>query len=119
MFSLINKERNKFGTPELIWNEKIAKITESYATYMWENHYFGHISPDGKDVGDRLRAAGINYSVAGENLALAPTVITAEGGLMNSQGHRDNILNTEFKNVGIGVIDNGIYGKIFVQAFTD
>lgn len=119
MFSLVNKERNKLGIPELIWNEKIAMISQSYATYMWENHYFGHIALDGKDVGDRLKEGKINYSAAGENLALAPTVISAEGGLMNSQGHKDNILNTEFKKVGIGVMDNGIYGKIFVQVFTD
>jgi len=119
MFSLINKERSKLGTPELIWDEKIAMISQNYATYMWENHYFGHIALDGKDVGDRLRQGNINYSVAGENLALAPTVITAHNGLMSSQGHKDNILNTEFKKVGIGVVDNGIYGKIFVQVFTD
>jgi len=119
MFSLVNKERSKLGIKELIWNEKIAKVAEGYATYMWENHYFGHISLDGKDVGDRLKEAKINYSAAGENLALAPTVITAHNGLMSSQGHRENILNTEFKKVGVGVVDNGIYGKIFVQVFTD
>ncbi|MCX6706006.1 MAG: CvpA family protein [Candidatus Woesebacteria bacterium] len=119
MFSLVNQERNKLGISELIWNEKIAKISQNYATYMWENHYFGHVSLDGKDVGDRLKEAKINYSAAGENLARAPTVISAEGGLMNSEGHRDNILNTKFTKVGIGVIDNGIYGKIFVQGFTD
>lgn len=119
MFSLVNKERNKLGIAELIWNEKIAKISQNYATYMWENHYFGHIALDGKDVGDRLKEGKINYSAAGENLALAPTAISAEGGLMNSQGHRDNILNTKFEKIGIGVVDNGIYGKIFVQVFTD
>lgn len=119
MFGLVNNERNKLGITQLIWSDKIAKVAQDYAFYMWRNHYFGHISLDGKDVGDRLKAAGINYSVAGENLALAPTVITAEGGLMNSQGHRENILNTEFKKAGIGVVDNGIYGKIFVQVFTD
>lgn len=48
-----------------------------------------------------------------------PTVIVAHNGLMNSEGHRANILSPEFSRVGIGVIDNGIYGKIFVQIFTD
>jgi len=119
MFTLVNKERMKLGITELTWNEKIAKTSQNYATYMWENHYFGHISLNGKDVGDRLKEAKINYIVAGENLALAPTVISAHNGLMNSEGHRDNILNTGFKKVGIGVVDNGIYGKIFVQVFTD
>ena len=119
MFSLLNKERNRLGISELIWNGKLAAISQNYATYLWENHYFGHVSFDGKDVGDRLKEAKISYSVAGENLALAPTTISAENGLMNSEGHRENILNIQFKKVGIGVIDNGIYGKIFVQVFTD
>lgn len=119
MLILVNKERNKLEIAELVWNEKMAKVSQTYATYMWENHYFGHISLDGKDVGDRLKEAKINYLAAGENLALAPTVISAHNGLMNSEGHRDNILNTEFKEVGIGVVDNGVYGKIFVQVFTD
>jgi uncharacterized protein YkwD len=86
---------------------------------MWERQYFGHISPEGRDIGDRLNAAGIGYSLAGENLALAPTVTTAQNGLMNSEGHRANILEPKFKKIGIGVIDNGIYGKMFVQVFTD
>ena len=80
MFSLINKERNKLGIPELTWNEKIVGISQSYATYMWENHYFGHVSLDGEDVGNRLKEAKISYSVAGENLALAPTVNSAHNG---------------------------------------
>ncbi len=70
-------------------------------------------------MGDRLNEAAISYSVAGENLALAPTVQTAHNGLMNSEGHRKNILDPEFKKLGVGVIDNGVYGKMFVQVFTD
>jgi len=44
---------------------------------------------------------------------------TAHNGLMNSEGHRANILEPEFRKIGIGVIDNGVYGKMFVQVFTD
>jgi uncharacterized protein YkwD len=86
---------------------------------MWERKYFSHISPEGEDVGDRLDRHNINYFYAGENLALAPTTQTAHNGLMNSEGHRRNILEPQFRSVGIGVIDNGVYGKIFVQVFTD
>ena len=119
MFALLNKERKKLGIEELVWNPEIVVVARAHARDMWERKYFGHVSPEGKDVGERLAKAGIAYEVAGENLALAPTVATAHMGLMNSEGHRDNILNTEFTKVGIGVVDNGIYGKIFVQAFTD
>lgn len=119
MFRLVNEERRKLGTPELNWNPEMVAVARDHASDMWQKKYFGHVSPEGKDVGDRLTKAGISYDIAGENLALAPTVKTAMTGLMNSEGHRANMLDTKFKKVGIGVIDNGIYGKMFVQVFTD
>lgn len=119
MFAMVNEERKKQGVHELVWYPEVVPIARNHARDMWERHYFSHYSPEGKDVGDRLNAAGISYSIAGENLAMAPTVQTAHTGLMNSEGHRANILESRFRRVGIGVIDNGIYGKIFVQIFTD
>lgn len=119
MFTLVNKERNQKGVAPLIWDPKIVVVARDYGRYLWGNNYFGHYSLDGKDVGDRLKSAGINFDVAGENLALTPTVATAHNGLMNSEGHRANILDSGFHKVGIGVIDNTIYGKIFVQVFTN
>jgi uncharacterized protein YkwD len=119
MFRLINEERRKGGVGELSWAPEIALIARGHARDMWERRYFGHVSPEGKDVGDRLDTALINYTFAGENLALAPTVTTAHNGLMSSEGHRTNILEKRFNKIGVGVIDNGIYGKMFVQVFTD
>lgn len=119
MFKLVNEERKKLGTKELIWEEEVVPVARAHAKNMWEGRYFGHVSPGGEDVGDRLDKAEIDYKFAGENLALAPTISTAHTGLMNSEGHRKNILETKFRKVGIGVIDNGIYGKMFVQIFTD
>lgn len=119
MLAMVNNERTKRGLPALVWNPNIVPVARAHAKDMWERHYFSHYSPEGADVGDRLGAAGIKYRIAGENLALAPTLTTAHTGLMNSEGHRENILDTRFKKVGIGVIDNGIYGKMFVQIFTD
>ena len=63
--------------------------------------------------------AGISYSIAGENLALAPSVVRAHDGLMNSSGHRRNILDPAFTKIGIGAIDGGVYGKMFTQIFTN
>lgn len=119
MFNLVNDERKKADVGQLVWDPKIVVVSRAHATDMWQRKYFSHISPEGKDVGDRLSAAGIKYTLAGENLALAPSVTTAHTGLMNSAGHRANILEPNYKKVGIGVIDNGIYGKMFVQVFTD
>jgi len=119
MLALINQERKKRGIHKLALRSEVVPVARAHATDMWERQYFGHVSPDGKDVGDRLEDAGINYLIAGENLALAPTLSTAHNGLMNSEGHRANILEPEFRKIGIGVIDNGVYGKMFVQVFTD
>ena len=119
MFALVNSERTKRGIGGLAWSPEIVGVARAHARDMWERKYFGHVSPEGKDVGDRLDAEGVRYFLVGENLALAPTVTTAMNGLMNSEGHRANILEPKFKKVGIGVIDNGFYGKMFVQVFTD
>ena len=119
LFDLVNKEREKRGTQKLIWRPEIVPVAREHARDMWERSYFGHFNPEGEDVGDRLNSGNAVFSIAGENLALAPTIQTAHTGLMNSEGHRENILDTSFKRVGIGVIDNGVYGKMFVQVFTD
>lgn len=119
MFTLINEERRRRSIPELEWREEVVPVAREHAEDMWEREYFGHFSPEGEDVGDRLKDSGIFYSFAGENLALAPTVSTAHNGLMNSEGHRENILEGRFTSVGVGAIDNGVNGKMFVQVFTD
>jgi uncharacterized protein YkwD/uncharacterized membrane protein required for colicin V production len=119
MLHLVNKERVAAGLDPLVLNPSLVPVARAHATDMWERKYFGHVSPEGDDVSDRLADWDVNYNYAGENLALAPTVTTAHTGLMNSEGHRDNILESEYNDVGIGVIDNGVYGKMFVQVFTD
>ncbi len=119
MLVLINKERKERGKEELEVNTEALLVARAHAEDMWERKYFGHFSPEGKNVGDRLESAGVDYGIAGENLALAPTLTTAHTGLMNSEGHKQNILDSKFRRVAIGVIDNGIYGKMFVQIFTN
>lgn len=119
MFADVNRERASRGIAPLTLSAKITTVAEAYAMDMWVRHYFSHYNPEGQTVADRFQAAGIPYLVAGENLALAPTEQTAMTGLMNSPGHKANILDTDFHLIGIGVVDNGIYGKIFVQEFTN
>lgn len=119
MFELVNVERTQAGVPALMIEPKIIPIARAHSRDMFERKYFSHVSPEGKDAGDRLNAAGIPYTVAGENLAYAPDVETAHHGLMNSEGHRKNILDPKFRHIGIGIIDGGVYGKMFTQDFTD
>lgn len=119
MLEFVNKERVNRGIAPLVWNEGLANVGRAHSKDMFERGYFSHYSPEGRDVGDRLEEAGIDYSFAGENLALAPNVDRANTGLINSEGHRRNILDPAFKKLGIGAIDGGIYGKMFTQVFTN
>lgn len=119
MLRLVNQERTKIGLKPLTANEELRSVARAHARDMLARGYFSHYTPEGKDPFDRILAAGIIYETAGENLAFAPTVELAHVGLMNSPKHRDNILYTDFGQVGIGVIDAGIHGRMFVQAFRD
>lgn len=119
MLDLLNSERAKVGAQLLVNDLKITEVARTHSRDMFERRYFSHISPEGTDAGDRLTAGRVSITVAGENLAYAPDVSTAHDGLMNSEGHRRNILDPEFRRIGIGVIDGGIYGKMFTQNFTN
>ncbi len=119
MLTLINQERTKAGAGQLAMSSKLRDLARDYARDMFGGGYFSHYNPKGDSPFDRMEKAGINFTAAGENLALAPNVYLAHQGLMNSPGHRKNILSSDFGKVGIGVIDGGIYGEMFVQEFTD
>lgn len=120
MLSLINRERESRGLNALAMSSALQDVARDYATDMFIEGFFSHESPvDGSDPADRIDSREIPYTVTGENLAYAPDVYIAHQGLMNSPGHRANILNEEYLKVGIGVIDGGIYGKMFVQEFSD
>ena len=119
MFALVNEERVKQGIRPLVWEESLAVVGRKHSRDMFSRGYFSHYSPEGKDVGDRLTEAGISYTLAGENLALAPSLIRAHDGLITSPGHRRNILDPVFGHIGIGAVDGGVYGKMFTQVFTE
>ncbi len=118
MINLVNQERARRGLAPLKVNLDVVKVARLKARDMVENNYFSHTSPTYGSPFDMLRQLGISYRYAGENLAGAPTVEIAHQNLMNSPGHRANILNPNFKEIGIGVVSSSRYGKIFVQMFT-
>lgn len=118
MLSLLNRERTSRGEKALAPDEALRRVARAYAREMLINGFFSHTSAvDGSSPADRVERANIEYLVVGENLAYAPDVYIAHQGLMNSPGHRANILSADYGRVGIGVIDAGVYGKMFVQAF--
>ena len=120
MIELVNSERVKRGIHPLQKDEQLMQLGRAYAKEMFEHGFFSHVSQvDGSTPGDRANRMNIEYMVLGENLAYAPDVYLAHQGLMNSEGHRKNILSEDFGRVGIGVIDGGVYGKMFVQEFAN
>ena len=119
MLALVNHERTSQGLDPLEMDAELRLLARAHADDMFKRGYFSHDTPEGKNPFDRMRAANIVFGLAGENLAIAPTLDIAHEGLMNSPGHRANILNPGFHKIGIGVLDGGIYGKMFVQEFTD
>lgn len=119
MLQLVNKERIANGVQPLVMNETLRTLARAYAKDMFQRGYFSHYNLEGQSPFNRMDADSITYGYAGENLALAPSTELAMQGLMNSPGHRKNILSPNFTKVGIGVMDGGIYGKMFTQEFTD
>lgn len=119
MLILLNQARAEAGVPPVVMDETLREVARAHSKDMWERQYFAHENPDGLDPFDRMEAGGAVFRTAGENLALARTVVRAHEGLMNSPGHKKNILDPGFKRVGIGVIDGGVYGQMFTQDFSD
>lgn len=119
MLKLVNIERAKVGLSALVWDEEAAIVARAHSIDMFKRGYFSHENPDGLSPFDRMEKAKLSYTAAGENLAYAASVDLAHAGLMRSPGHRANILEKDFGRIGIGVIDGGIYGKMFTQNFRD
>lgn len=119
MLALINTERRKRKIALLQLDKTLTGTARTHAKDMLMRGYFSHYTPEGLSPFDRLEKDAIPYLLAAENLAFAPEVELAVSGLMKSEGHKRNILDSSFHKVGIGIIDAGMYGKMFVQEFTD
>lgn len=117
MIALVNEERAAAGLSALTLDTRLVPIAREHSEEMFKLRYFGHQSPKSGSPFDRLDAAGIRYARAGENLAYAQSVVVAHRGLMQSEGHRANILRPEFTRIGIGVVSAGAYGKMFTQMY--
>jgi uncharacterized protein YkwD len=119
MLQMVNEERVKAGLKPLRADPEMTRVARTHSQDMFKRGYFAHENPDGQDPFDRMRAANVQFRAAGENLALAQTLEIAHTNLMNSPGHRANILNPSFGRLGIGVLDGGYYGLMISQEFRD
>ncbi len=117
MLRLVNQERAANGLAPLEADSEMTEVARRHSADMFSRGYFAHNTPDGKSPFDRMRESEVRFRTAGENLALAPSVPIAHTGLMNSPGHRANILQSRFGRVGIGILDGGKRGLMVTQNF--
>ncbi len=117
MLQLVNKERSAAGLHPLASDPELTEVARRHSADMFARGYFAHDTPEGRDPFARMREAKVSFLTAGENLALAPTMQVAHIGLMNSPGHRANILRPQFGRVGIGIMDGGNRGLMVSQEF--
>ena len=117
MLDLVNQERRAAGLNALEPDPELTEVARRHSADMFARGYFAHDTPEGLSPFDRMHEANVRFITAGENLALAPTIPVAHTGLMNSPGHRANILRPQFGRVGIGVMDGGMRGLMISQEF--
>jgi uncharacterized protein YkwD len=117
MLILVNQERRKHGLQILKPDPELTQVARDHSAEMLERGYFSHYTPEGLDPFDRMKNAGVRFLTGGENIAITQTLPMAHTGLMNSPGHRANILNPAFGRLGIGILDAGWYGLMITQAF--
>ena len=116
-FDLLNADRAKNGLAALKLNSQLTSLAGNYAQDMINRNYFSHNNPEGQTPFDRMKNAGISYKYAGENIAINNNVTAAETAFMNSSGHKANILNTNYTEVGIGVRYDSKGSAYVVQEF--
>ena len=107
MHRLMNDFRLDMGPRLLTWDDAAARVALSHSQDMATNHFFAHVSPTtGLDVSGRMTQAGIPYRIVAENLATGfADVLEAHVGLLNSEGHRKNLLSKNFTRDGVGIVD--------------
>jgi len=122
LLAMLNRERNAARLPSVAWDDRVAEIARNYSNEMNTTKVVAHISPTTGSAADRVRAGKIKTAVVLENVARAYGLGEAHSGLMNSPGHRANILSHHATHVGIGVVyGNEVSGRreIFItQVFT-
>ncbi|MEU9123141.1 CAP domain-containing protein [Streptomyces sp. NPDC048506] len=110
MLQLVNSERSKVGCSPLTLNAKLTKAAQDHSNDMAAHRNMSHTGSDGSDPGNRITRAGYNWSAYGENVAYGySTPDSVMKGWMSSPGHKRNILDCSFKEIGVGLAQPGDY----------
>ncbi|WP_210365810.1 CAP domain-containing protein [Bacillus sp. REN3] len=104
LFDITNASRVNHGLAVLKWDDAVKVTARKHSKDMADHQYFSHTNREGESPFERMAEDGIAFKIAGENLAYGQfSSIFAHEGLMNSLGHRENILKTEYELLGVGV----------------
>ena len=107
---LVNQIRKNHGLKPLTVNWQLSRVARYKSQDMLDKKYFSHTSPTYGSPFDMIKAFNISYRTAGENIAMGYTTPSAVvNGWMNSTGHRANILNANYTQIGVGYVANGHY----------
>lgn len=117
LLRMVNQERQAVGLAPLTLDQDLVHLARAKAWDIIDNNYFAHESPTYGSVWDMMRRANIPFVYAGENLARAGNVWVVHYRLMNSSGHRRNILRDRYTHVGIAVLRAEPSGVVAVQVF--
>lgn len=117
IFNKVNEERTKAGVATLSYNTTMEKYARIKSQDMGDNNYFSHQDLSGNLITTKMKADGVSYRAWGENIAyiggVDPTALANQfmTNWMNSEGHRKNILSTNFESIGVGVykVGNRVY----------
>ncbi len=119
LFSDVNAFRAQHGLPTLAEDRRLARLALEVAQQMAARHYFGHTDPSGVTFQDRLRASGVPFRVAAENMALNEDEPRAHAALLASPGHFANIVDPRQHRLGTAVVAAGDGQVFFVEEFAD
>ena len=118
MFDLTNAARVDHQLPILTWDDHVRETAREHSADMAEKNYFDHKNLEGQSPFDRMKEDDILFQLAGENLAYGQlSSIFAHEGLMNSLGHRENILRGDYEYLGVGVAFNAKSQPYYTQNY--
>ncbi|MFG2140963.1 CAP domain-containing protein [Streptomyces sp. NPDC048650] len=107
---LVNNERSKAGCAPLTVNSALTKAAQNHSEDMAAHRNMSHTGSDGSSPEDRITSAGYNWNAYGENVAYGySTPESVMDGWMSSPGHKRNILDCSFKEIGVGLAQPGDY----------
>ena len=116
MFDLVNSFRVRKGQSVLLWHNEIAYVAREHSRDMFVNDFFSHHSASTGSPAERVRRANIENRGVGENLVVGtPDAIDAHHGLLNSPGHRENMLFRRYTHLGVGIVERYYTQKFMIQ----